>query len=303
MTTEIDFKNTQLIQAVINNQEKPILALLQNGVDVNLSDKNGQTPLMWAVWQGNNNLVKLLLLNGADVNIADQQGWTALRYAEELEEPEIAELLKNGVSTVVQTQPTVIQELTPYPIVFLPQKDWRDAVTIGTLIGGSVIILIGLANPQIKQQVTNSSSNSTSSNSSVTSSSISEQDAVNIIQNWFKAKREIFAPPYNRELAAELTTDTLYHDIIKPDGSIDWLVSKNAYYTFGVQKVEPTGTFVLSGDSATVEVKVTEELTLYINGRIDDTQTGFEKRLVRYSLRFADGRWKIVDYKRISQER
>lgn len=52
--------------------------LVAPGIDINLPNKQGETPLMLAAIKGNLPLVKQLIAKGADVNRA---GWTPLHYA------------------------------------------------------------------------------------------------------------------------------------------------------------------------------------------------------------------------------
>lgn len=300
-TTHCPFNN-ELISSLIEGNIEDIKALLSKGANINEQDTNGQVPLIRAVWESHTSIVKFLLENGADINIADVEGWTALKYAEELEENEIAKLLRSekGSSNSPKSEqftsiPTPQSELTSDIQI---SRDWRDAVGIGTLIGG--LVLIGIAvtvKPQSQILPPGNSTDLSSSNPPVTSSVITEKDAVNLISNWLEAKRKVFASPYDRQIAAEYTTDVLYQDITKPGGSLDWLRDNNAYYVFGVQKVEPTGTFAANDDRATIEVRVTEDRTFYVNGKVDDTQTDFDTKSVRYTLYFTDGRWKIADYK------
>lgn len=305
-----------LIDATMKGDRPTVTELLSRGADVNAKNGNGQTALTIATYKGEAGLVHLLLEKGADPRIPDRDGWTAFKYAEQLEETAILELLGDADDIGVQPSAatTELQAFTPTAMQgrsgdeILAAKDWRDAVSLGTLIGGSILILIALfVKPQAPQtaatnSVSSGSSNSaTSSNSSSdTSTTITETQAVNLISNWFKAKEKIFAPPFDRQLAAELTTGVLYYDITKPGGSIDWLRSENAFYRFGVRKVEPTGLFAANGSQATIEVVVTEELSLYVNGKQDNTQSGFNTRRVRYSLKFANNKWKIEDYKKLN---
>jgi ARC6-like, IMS domain len=147
-----------------------------------------------------------------------------------------------------------------------------------------------------------------------TNARISQADAEQTIRNWISAKREIFGPNHRSELGAQLLTGKAYQDNISrtdnPDAclatgakeddclsSVDWLMRNNAYYTYGVQKVEQIKDFSSSGDNATIEAAITEERTLYKNGKIDRANTAFNTTVVRYSLQYEDGAVKIADYK------
>jgi serine/threonine-protein kinase len=150
-----------------------------------------------------------------------------------------------------------------------------------------------------------------------TNARISQADAEQTIRNWISAKREIFGPNHRSELGAQLLTGKAYQDNISrtdnPDAclatganeddclsSVDWLIRNNAYYTYGVQKVEQIKDFSSSGDNATIEAAITEERTLYKNGKIDRANTAFSTTVVRYSLQYEDGTVKIADYKALN---
>jgi len=131
----------------------------------------------------------------------------------------------------------------------------------------------------------------------VRAGTLTQAQAVDLVNKWLQAKQQIFAPPFNRQLMAQLTTGELSENLARPDGVMNWLKNNNAYYRFGVQKVESVARFVATGDKATIEVEVTEDRTLYRNSKVDANQTDFKTRLVRYSLQSIDGTWKIADYK------
>ena len=88
---EINNKNaeewTALHIAAINSNRYglgTVKLLLENGADVNLTEKYGRTALMFArLSNTDSNLetVRLLLDKGADVNLATKDGWTALMFA------------------------------------------------------------------------------------------------------------------------------------------------------------------------------------------------------------------------------
>lgn len=114
--------------------------------------------------------------------------------------------------------------------------------------------------------------------------------AADIISRWLDVKQKIFAPPFDRESLASLTTGILYADTVK---AIEYLKNNKAYYRYGVQKVESVERFAASGNKATIEVRVTEDVTLYQNGQVENSS--FNTKLVRYSLEYWDGVWKIAD--------
>jgi ARC6-like, IMS domain len=114
--------------------------------------------------------------------------------------------------------------------------------------------------------------------------------ASDLIGRWLDAKQKIFAPPFDRQLLAKMTTGILYGDTIK---AIDYLTSTNSHYRYGVQKVESVERFAASGNKATIEVRVTEDATVYRNGKVDSSS--FNTKVVRYTLEYWDGIWKIAD--------
>ena len=128
---------------------------------------------------------------------------------------------------------------------------------------------------------------------------LSQNQAVGLVTGWLEAKSRIFAPPFDQQPVKELTTGELYASLVRDDGAIAWLKDNQAYYRFGVQKVESVERFVADQNKATVELKITEDRTLYRDGKVDPTQTDFQTRLVRYSLESIDGAWKIADYKTV----
>lgn len=71
----------KIFEAVKNNDWDGIARLIENGIDINIRDKEGMTALIYASWNGKTEIVKKLLHNGADVNSADNLGWTALMLA------------------------------------------------------------------------------------------------------------------------------------------------------------------------------------------------------------------------------
>ncbi|HLO48400.1 MAG TPA: ARC6/PARC6 family protein [Kamptonema sp.] len=126
------------------------------------------------------------------------------------------------------------------------------------------------------------------------SASLTLGQAADVINRWLEAKQKIFSPPFDRQTLANLTTGILYSDSLK---AIDFLSDNNASYRYGVQKVESVERFAAAGNKATIEVRVTEDVTLYQKGKIENSS--FNTKLVRYTLEYWDGVWKIADAKLI----
>jgi len=67
--------------------------LFEQGVNINLQDENGQTPLMSAAKSGWDKNIEIILEYGADISIKDIKSMTALDYAKEKKNKEIIKLL------------------------------------------------------------------------------------------------------------------------------------------------------------------------------------------------------------------
>ncbi|MDE0684573.1 MAG: ankyrin repeat domain-containing protein, partial [Candidatus Poribacteria bacterium] len=68
--------------------------LLEKGAAVNTQNGNGETALMYAAWRGHANIVRLLLQNRADATVKNRRGDTALSLADSQGHLEIVEILK-----------------------------------------------------------------------------------------------------------------------------------------------------------------------------------------------------------------
>ena len=220
---------------------------------------------------------------------------------------------------------------------------WQQAVIIGGVIGSFLVaglLVLGIVNkPQtITINTTPSSVNSPtqSANQVISSSpmytvkaeisplkpieiqttaSISQEAAIQALQTWLAAKRQIFSPPYNKELGAKLLTGSVYTKFItktdNPDAclartnneddclsSVDWLIRNRAYWVYGVQKIQAVRNFVSSGNNATIAVVVIEQRTLYnSSGSVDKTQSGLFTSTTSYDLEYQNGGIKISNYR------
>ena len=82
-----------LHEAVKRGDTRTVKNLLSKGSNVDLKDKNGQTPLILAAELGYKEIVELLLANGADVNTRDSYGCSPLWLAASAGHRGVLELL------------------------------------------------------------------------------------------------------------------------------------------------------------------------------------------------------------------
>lgn len=133
-----------------------------------------------------------------------------------------------------------------------------------------------------------------------TSDAFNQQQAIALVTRWLQAKPEVFAPPYDQQQIADLTTGELLASLVRPNGVLTWLKTNGGYFRYGVQTVDSVERFVVARERATMEVNLTEDRTLYLNGAIDPTRTDFSSQRVRFTFSLDNGTWKIADYKTVS---
>jgi ankyrin repeat protein len=84
----------ELFEAVEKGDIAVVKGLIEGGVDVNVRDKDNNTPLHVT---NNPEVAELLLKNGADLNARNKDGWTPLYLAAQQGHADVAELLiRNG---------------------------------------------------------------------------------------------------------------------------------------------------------------------------------------------------------------
>lgn len=86
---------SDLATAVSTGDRFAVEKMLKGSVDVNLI-KDNQVPLIIAVKNSDVAMVRLLLAHGADVNLTDAQGNTAMIYAKVRADAKMIEILKNA---------------------------------------------------------------------------------------------------------------------------------------------------------------------------------------------------------------
>jgi ankyrin repeat protein len=77
-----------------------VRALVYGGADLEISDWNGWTPLMKAIYRNNFEIAKILVENGANVNAKNTSGYSVLYIGEKLNrQSEILQLLVSAGAT------------------------------------------------------------------------------------------------------------------------------------------------------------------------------------------------------------
>jgi hypothetical protein len=85
------------------NNEKIVSLLIANGADISAKNKGGNTPLLYAINNGNNKIAEMLIKSGADTNQTDVDGRSLLQlailsaYKEGIYFDIVKMLVKNGV--------------------------------------------------------------------------------------------------------------------------------------------------------------------------------------------------------------
>ena len=129
---------------------------------------------------------------------------------------------------------------------------------------------------------------------------LSQEEAVNLITKWQKAKRRIFASPFDRQLGGELLTGEAYRKNIGDSGSVDWLANNNAYYTYRLQSIDSVENFSENGNNAIIDVITREQRTLCLNSKPSQDKNSVDSTSkVRYYLKLENSNWKIEDYNSI----
>ena len=125
------------------NKNKLMQILSKQPEKINISDPNGDTPLIWSSWKGHSEIVEALIIYGADINLKDKTGQTALHLASGYGHIEIVDLLlKSGAKIDAKTNknktslmyairyPTVVQKLLSHGANFNISSISGSALTI-----------------------------------------------------------------------------------------------------------------------------------------------------------------------------
>lgn len=130
---------------------------------------------------------------------------------------------------------------------------------------------------------------------------ISQDQALDLVQSWYKAKPQIFGPSFDQSLVEQYTTGKLYQNTLKPNGSIDWLRSNDSYYTYDNSTINKVISFSNSVSQPSIIVSISEELYLHGPRGIGWSRSKPYNADFIYFFEKDNGAWKISDYKKLNQ--
>lgn len=125
---------------------------------------------------------------------------------------------------------------------------------------------------------------------------INELEARAIVERWLTVKSQIFAPPFDTNIADQVVASgPLWIDITKTGGSIDWLKNNDSYYSYSTIKVNRVISFVPSTSLPSIVVSITENSILHSpKGNKSSSSTGNWI----YTLKEEGDAWKVWDYRK-----
>jgi uncharacterized protein YjbI with pentapeptide repeats len=197
-------------------------------------------------------------------------------------------------------------------------KSWKPwLISLGLGIGIPVIGLLLMQKPNVEPYATPnvipyseepapspieslrpSTQTETASSEKNTVQQITKQEAITLLENWLKAKEQIFGASYNTQLVNQFTTGQVYEEIMSADGSLPWLKQNNGYYRYGEQNVAPSGSFEVGDRQAIIDARIVEEIFYYESNAIQKSWTN--NQTYRFILALEDGQWKISGRSKIS---
>ncbi len=170
-------------------------------------------------------------------------------------------------------------------------------MSLGTLQASATATSSPISSPTATPTSTPSSS---SASTSTAAADLTQEQALEIVKNWFNAKPRVFAPPFDTSLLEKYTTGKYREDRIKPDGSINWLRQNNSYYTYTYFRINRINSFSNLGERPTMQLNISEELYLHgSEGGIDKERSGESTDNYIYIFEKENGVWKIYEYKKI----
>jgi ARC6-like, IMS domain len=176
--------------------------------------------------------------------------------------------------------------------------DGKYMAQVSSLKGSTSFNLeIGLGN--LSEPSSDASKSSSVSTTQSASGDLDQSKAQQLVQGWLDSKYKMFAPPFDRTLAKQLTTGPLYQDITKSDGPMNWLQNNNSYYSYSKLAIDKVWAFSGNTDRPSLKVTISEDRVLHgKNGKPDPSESGASTDNWKYFFMKEDRIWKIYDYKK-----
>lgn len=137
---------------------------------------------------------------------------------------------------------------------------------------------------------------------SAPTNSLTENEAVSIVQGWYDAKPNVFGGSFSRSLVAQYTTGQLYYETLqKPEegssGGVGWLQDRGCYYTYDFSNIEQVWSFDSSASRPYLKIKIYEGLQLHGPSQ-HGCGSAFHsyRKNATYWFEKDNGTWKIYDY-------
>lgn len=105
-----DYSATALFNAILKLRVPMVESLLKHGIDVNVRNSDGMTPLMAAASTGNFDIVRMLLAKGADTYAMNNTGESAWDIATRSGHQNIATLLRASSTRTTAPRPAPATE-------------------------------------------------------------------------------------------------------------------------------------------------------------------------------------------------
>jgi ankyrin repeat protein len=120
-----DYGNTPLLWASWSGHEACVRVLIAAGADPNVVDYYGSTPLHEATWNGHDACIQTLVESGADPNAVNDAGYTSLHWAVyNNHEACVAALIATGAD------PNIVNNLRQTPLQLAVRKGHRECMKI-----------------------------------------------------------------------------------------------------------------------------------------------------------------------------
>ncbi|MBU0505655.1 ankyrin repeat domain-containing protein, partial [bacterium] len=116
---------SELMHAVTAGDLNKLESLVEKGIDIKMSDREGLTPVMLASYNGKVDILKKLLNEDVPVDSKDASGYTALMYACKSDNLECSKVLIENGSAVNH-----VDNDGSTPLMFCSQHGYNDIVTL-----------------------------------------------------------------------------------------------------------------------------------------------------------------------------